>query len=312
MSSLLLDNYNLSSTERFTSLAVSEIGLRHCRKAWNERDVVHGLIGLLEIIPFLGAILSFMEMFFASLVTSQEIEMAKLPAFRVKLIKSGSQNDCSGNVETDKAKAICAHLNSSPEKGVAFQEHRVTAFIMGGTCSAMSFEFADRYLKAKEAGLSPEEAIDRISPDFEQSNLEFRTRQSAFNTICKSMKKEAGDFKKAKIAAMLRFHQRKVVKASDCFDLDKGDSLKKIEKILKQFQQGVFVVRCILENRSEKGEAFGHSTILIRDGGQNYFYDPAKGISELETGYEASVLHELLSAHNRQWGIYSGRIYQIA
>lgn len=277
-----------------------EIGPERCQKACNKGDAVQGLIGLTDQF-LLTAPLYFTEKLFASI---------KLLKADVKVIKSGSQSACIGNVDVDKAQDICAMLNRDSEDDVKFRAYKVSMSIHGGTCSAMAFEFADRYLKAREAGLSAEQTIDRLSPDFKTSNLEFRTRQSAFNTIYKS-KQTAGDFKKAKIASMLRFHQRKVVQASDCFDLDTLYSLKNIEEILQEFQRGVFVIRCISEDNSEKGESHGHSMVLIREDGKNYFYNPGTGVSELDPNYPAGALYKELRKINRQFDIPLGRIYQI-
>lgn len=229
-----------------------------------------------------------------------------------KLIKSGSQLNCSGSVNIDQARSYCNTLNQNPF-GICFPQDQVTDFVLGGTCSAMSFDFADRYLRGRANHLTPEEVMESIGSDYTSSSEIFRTRQAAFNTIRKEGNLTGENFMQAKIASMLQFHNRQIVTSSPTFDLkDPQGSLRKIEAIVNRQQNGVFIVRCLRPENNYKEEALGHSMVLIRDGTFQYFYNPSEGVFEFEPGFEAEALHSNLSKVNSMWGVSLGRIYQIA
>ena len=311
MKSYLLDDYNLTCTQSIYSCLVSEIGLKHLKTGWKEKEAVHIAIGLLELIPLFGLIATIFEKAVAS--QYQPYDAYSIPArfIRSTVVKTGSQNDCSGAVEVDKAKKICERLNQVKPNGIYFSDAKVDTTISGGTCSAMSFDFANRYMELRK-NHTPDEIINLIGSDYERSSQAFRTTQAAFNTIGKAAGETSEDFKQAKIDAMLHLHNRKVILASEPFDLKEQAALTKIRKILREFTEGVFIVRVLLPKDNEKEENFGHSTVLIRDGDRQLFYDPFQGVLNIEKGFESTTLCSLLMNFLAFWEIHAGRIYQIA
>ncbi len=310
MKNYFLEDYNLTSTQVAYSCVLSEYGLRHLKTAWKEKDVTHGLIALLELTPLVGPILSIAERVLASQYYPLDPTSIPPSFIRFKVLKIGSQNGCNGFVETEKAKKICERLNQKPSNGIHFSKSRLINTINMGTCSAMAFDFANRYIEMRKT-LSPEEVIERIGSDYEHSSQEFRTMQAALDTIHKKKGAVFKDFNQAKMEAMLRFYGRRVIKASEIIDLTQKSMLAKTRKILRDFQQGIFILRIIRPHTNDKGEHYGHTAVLIRDGDKQYFYDPGKGVSEIEQGYESTTLCDALLGFKNMWYTYLGRIYQI-
>ncbi len=275
----------------------------HLKAASEGYNPINAINGIAELIPIIGLLLS-------------QIEKTLAP-ISFKVIKAGSMNECIGPIDKAHALNVCDILNKEKTTGVRFPKNLLIPglkdgiLLLGGTCSAMSFDFADRYLRLRKTH-SSEIAITALGDEFKTSSVVFRTRQAAFNTISKNHHNPSDDFGKAKIQAMLAFHKRKVVEASEHIYLPHSSSVEKIGKILNRFQQGVFVIRSIQEAENQKDEVQGHSTILIRDGEKQYYYDPGKGVSEIESGYEATTLHKFLREHSRIWNIPSARIYKIS
>jgi hypothetical protein len=229
---------------------------------------------------------------------------------KYKVVTPGSQVHCSGSVDRQQAEDYCKRLDENNE-GIRFPEEKVTDYLMGGTCSAMTFDFAHNYLEKRKA-MDPEAVIELIGPHYDTSSAIFRTRQAAFNTLRKDPDQPPSDFSKAKIASMLKLHDRHIVAASEEFNLDSKKSLDQIKNIFNTFQQGVFVIRCLHPEDNSKGESYGHSLALIRDEDHRYFYDPCEGVYELDKEHEPETVHHLLAQANNNWDIPLARIYQIS
>lgn len=252
--------------------------------------------------------------------SSDDDQSEKINTLVQKKIKPGSQEEKDGDIYPGLAEYHCEVLNEfSKETHVLFSADRLESNLTGGTCSAMSFKFADTYLKRRPSS-APEQIFEDIGDLYEQSSKIFRTRQAAFNTIHKDPAHPSTDFMRDKIDAMLRLYDRKITDASEPFSMKvlflEGPSSKELQKtegkitsFLNKYPEGVFVVRCILPEQNDKEEHCGHSTILIREGDKSYFYDPNEGISEIPSDPKALV--DVLSPMMQRWGIPNGRIYKI-
>lgn len=232
-----------------------------------------------------------------------------------KKIKQGTQEKKNGDIRVSVAQYYCESLNESAEKThVVFSPSRLQNPVSGGTCSAMAFEFADKYLQRRPT-MSPEEIFDEISPAFENSTIKFRTRQAVFNTLHKDPKYPSNDFMRDKVGSMLNFYGRSITDSSEMFYMegpsseDTQKAQEKIKLFLNDYPEGVFVVRCILFDSNDKGEAYGHSTLLIREKDKSYFYDPNEGVYELPKEPEALV--GIIKPMMQKWVIPYGRIYKI-
>ena len=125
-------------------------------------------------------------------------------------VREGSQRGCIGPVAWGQVQQICNQLNAQRIQGVFFNAMAVEPNIHGGTCSAMTLDYIDQYLKLKAQGKTSFEALIKISPRYRTSSQEFMNHQAAFNTISKQPQENSPDFKRDKIAAMLKLFQRKV------------------------------------------------------------------------------------------------------
>ncbi len=237
-----------------------------------------------------------------------------------KKIKHGNQAQNAGEIRVQLAQKYCEKLNEySEETHVVFSPSRLQNPISGGTCSAMAFDFADKYLD-KRPTMTPDEIFDEIAPRFENSSLLFRTRQAVFNTLRKDDRYPPADFMRDKVGSMLRAYGRSITDSSEMFYMkdtltlnssskEIKQAMKKIEQFLNEHSEGVFVIRCVVLEDNDKGELFGHSTTLIREKDKSYFYDPNEGIYELPKETEALV--DILKPMMQKWCVPFGRIYRI-
>lgn len=234
-----------------------------------------------------------------------------------KKIKSGSQNQCDGSIDSDLAEEYCDALDELKKNtNIGYSKDRLVTILTGGTCSAMAFQFADDYIRRK-SHQSVEEIIDEISPKYEHSCKTFRTNQAVFNTLHRDSHHPSDDFMRDKVASMLRFYDYSLTDVSDLFYIEScsqeelSQARSKIESFLTQFPEGVFVIRCILMENNDKGEAYGHTTLLIKTNEKQYFYDPDEGIFQLAQGNEIEGFYRLVKSMMLKIIIPYGRIYKI-
>lgn len=230
-------------------------------------------------------------------------------------IRQGSQDQCDGPIHFALANDYCEAMDDLKEKTrIGFAKERLVEVLTGGSCSAMSFQFADDYLKRK-AYLTPQKIINEISPEYEHSKKKYRTIQAVFNTLHRASLTE--DFLYDKIDAMLKFYDRSLTDASELFFVesckseDDEKNLNMIQSFLDQFPEGVFVVRSIHPQVNDKGEAYGHTTIFIKTPETCYFYDPDEGIYKLTKDYENEGLYVLVKQMMLKILTPFGRIYKI-
>lgn len=232
-----------------------------------------------------------------------------------KKIKEGSQEGQVGGVDVGLVEDYCDALNDHSEKThIVFSPERLENPVTGGTCSAMAFEFADDYLRRK-GSMTAEEIFDEIGSKYDSSSEKFRIHQAVFNTLHREDQYPRGDFMRNKIEAMLRFYDRYVIDSSEIVHIENPSAAdieraqEKIGLFLNDYTEGVFVIRCIMFADNDKGESHGHSTILIRENGKTYFYDPNEGVYELPNDPEALIA--ILKPMMEKWHIPYGRIYKI-
>lgn len=91
--SVRLDNYELSSLKVLQSLIVSEYALRHVKKAWEGRSVLHLTIALIELLPIVGIIVSLFERFVVYLVDRKRDETLKIELDNPAILPEESKNN---------------------------------------------------------------------------------------------------------------------------------------------------------------------------------------------------------------------------
>lgn len=313
MSDYFLSNYDLSFREALSSFFISEYGKRHMEEAARdpEHRVGHYIIGAIELFPVLGLLVSVIERavygIFCALGYVKQVDFIQL--------WRGCQADAGGIVAYNQVKRVCHILNGSRAIGVKFDPGLIPENLTGGTCSAMSFDYIDNYLKQNE-GIGDDttrrlEVIKNMRLRYAVSSTEFRINQTAFNTICKFSQEHSEDFKKDKMASMLNFYDRKIVHASREVSLLSRNAQKKICSILDNLSYGVFAVRALLTADNAKEEERGHTMVLIKEKDGCFFYDANVGVLQLVKGSEAKVLHNCLQAACCTFNIPNARFYQV-
>ncbi len=226
-------------------------------------------------------------------------------------IHEGSQLDCNGPIEANRAQQICEQLNGQHIQGVFFNKRTIAPVIRGGTCSAMTFDNIDQFLKRKTGHNSSYHVLRKIAPRYTASSQEFKIRQAAFNTISKHPQETSPDFKRDKIAAMLKLFQRRVGYCSEEIQIDDHDSYSKILKTIKNLPHGAFVVRTLAYENNIKEERDGHSLAFFNQIDGQFVYDPNHGTFQLNSSHSPKKLHELLKEVNDNFRVPSIRFYQV-
>lgn len=232
-----------------------------------------------------------------------------------KKIKEGTQEENRGEIDVSLAQDYCDALNDLSEKThVAFSADRLQNPLTGGTCSAMAFEFINDYLTNRLSS-NPEKIIHEMGDKYQRSSEKFRTHQAVFNTLHRDAQYPSDDFMRDKIGAMLRFYDRTITDASERFYIEFGtkneieQAKETIASFLDNYPEGIFVVRSILFGTNDKGEEYGHSTVLIREPDKTFFYDPNQGIFELSN--ESQDVVDILKPMMQKWVVPFGRIYKV-
>src|SRR5262249_45022310 len=158
-------------------------------------------------------------------------------------------------------------------RGVFFNTRSVEPSIGGGTCSAMSFDYIDQFLRQKTCFKSSFEVLKNIGPRYRVSSQEFMNQQAAFNTISKHPQEASPDFKCGKIAAMLKLFDREVGHCSEEIQIDAPDAYKKILKNINALPKGIFAVRALAYANNTKEEREGHTLAFINQIDGQFFYD---------------------------------------
>lgn len=224
-------------------------------------------------------------------------------------ISKGSQFGKDGKVNLSEAEDTIEALNELAPGSVDFDPNSIQEYLSGGTCTAMTMRFLREFREAKEQGLKADAALKEISPHFNTSAPYFRTKQTAYNTIAR--REFSDDFKKDKIDALLKGENPdlKVSQTSDLIHIkDQGSAA--FSTLYNELPEGQYIVRSlnldVMDNRKEEG--YGHTTLLIKDEKQVYYYDPAIGPLKLT---HPAQLGMILEWQDGRWTIPSIRLYKV-
>jgi hypothetical protein len=228
-------------------------------------------------------------------------------------VHRGDQSGGSGLVSRDRVQQICNTLNSERVRGVFFNAQTVENHVGGGTCSAMAIDFINEYLQTKaQKPSSPSKIIEKISQRYTHSSKEFMHNQAAFNTIEKNSREYTTDFKKDKIAAMLKLYHRNVGYCSEEVDLSSHTADRKISQIISRLPKGIFLIRALHLAQNPKEELVGHSSVLINEDQGIFFYDPNHGTAELQQRNAGRITYDFLRQAYRQFNIPHVRLYRVS
>ena len=328
MSNVLLNNYNLSFGEVIQSLFVSEYGLRHLEQAkiQTECEWGHRIIAVIELCPLLGFIVSIIEALIASILQSDNSDspFQFTPSDQTSPIKNrvwlvkGSQSECCGSVSIAKVESIRSKLEIHHTAGIQFNQKKVVDNVVGGTCTAMSLEFLDSYLKAEK--ISKENANEQsdmllkhlinIGQKLSSSSEEMRNRQAAYNTIEVTTENNAIDYSKNKIQSLANFHSLEINYSSSEIDIEKLNNENELSKEIDVLQEGAFLIRILKPANNEKLEEEGHSLVYIKEHGLGFFYDPNFGVIDIPSLEHSKILFKGLTSCFHSFGISKARFYR--
>jgi len=251
------------------------------------------------------------------------------------LISAGSQIGRDGVVDQTVSNRVCATLNGFHPNGVIFDPSKMNSYLTGGTCSAMTLQFLKDYRaipkciqnlvddKVTGQGLnalgynyssSALETLKKISDKYRTSSPAFRNIQMAYNTI-----KQCGtpnDFKKAKMEALVKY-ENPTLSLKDPAEINL-DPLGDITTFYNNAPEGIFVGRLLRPlltdadfmdpTKRDKAECYGHTTLLIKEKGQVFYYDPGIGVIQVHTPAQLGLA---LSWQAHRWALLSIRFYQV-
>ncbi len=179
--------------------------------------------------------------------------------------------------------------------------------IKRGLCSAASLLWAKSFLQKignELKGKSPEElllaAAFATTPVKDGENQEMAILQGAMNTISRSSQTVdplSWSFKHEKAKGLGAFLDLKTTPYGLPF-YKSMPTVDQLERVLENMENGVYFYRMIQEKKNEKGEALGHSEILVKGDNILLFYDPNLGVVAFQPEDKAaSFIHFF-------WGLY--------
>ena len=301
MNNYLLKNYTLSSSEMIQSLFVSEYGLRHLSQSKTQPHLKwgHRIIALIELCPLIGLVASIIEAIIAKKL-KPNTHFTTLPFQNKKWLFMGSQYGCSDYVSISKIEAVRLKLESQQAFGILFNKDKVSGYLDGGNCTAMSFEFLASYFKnkkicQKEPNFRSEVLLNRIiqiGQDFALSSEKMRVLQAAYNTIEVRKLNISVDYSKNKIQSLANSHGLKIDYSSKEIDLNTINTENELRSHVDALPEGAFLVRLLKPADNEKLEEHGHTLVYVKDQGVDLFYDPNYGVIHLNVAEHTSVLYE--------------------
>ncbi len=242
------------------------------------------------------------------------------------MLVKGSQIDQDGTYPKDQIAAMFDALNRSAPASIWFNPAARKTSLTGGVCSAMTLRAIKSYRDARKTGLTPIESIQAIGSEFSLSNASFRGMQAVYNTIGRKKNDDgifapSDDFGKDKIEALIQLENpgARINLCTDEIDLLAPDSKEKITQLAADLPDGIYVCRSLsplttdIDKRTpeyvSKEERFGHSTCLIKEGNDSFYYDPALGFMQL---IHPEQLDMILKWQSFRWGISTVRLYGVA
>lgn len=218
----------------------------------------------------------------------------------------GLQGPCPLTTK-EEHQVILNELNDTPVK---FNFIESDASVTGGTCSAMSLDFAARFLCQchPEQGLSArKKCISSLAPFYVKTNSHFCSLQYVYNSIAEKSDTSDNMLHK-RMQSLADFYNLKLEPATNSFKIDtwNPDSMK---KEIQSLVPGSYIFRGIhLENREE---IHGHtSSFTIGNKGElSMHYDPNYGATEMKDKI-SSMIYRLLE-FAKTWNLQIGRFYHV-
>lgn len=267
-----------------------------------------------------------------SIGTTYEIQ--KLPS--VREIKKMDQGYSRGATDLEKSREVFEKVLEKRPKGITFNQNKLEGKVSGGNCSALSFEFIQRYFeflkqreslqvegnKGGENLLDPMQEIEKLLERFENGGGEnvvhFRSIQEAFNTFEIEKTEDTVDITAAKIQAIANYFDFEASPASDERDLI-VDGQGTLVETVNTLKNGVYLLRTIRPEDNERLEMYGHSMVWIKKDKETFFYDPTNGARIIQSKWPADFLFTALQYQyaragwdGQGWKTRKYRFYEIS
>lgn len=246
------------------------------------------------------------------------VDVTALPIITKKTqLFYGSQQLQNGTFAETAANEVLekVFLHKNRPSSISFTKSKLTNFLTGGTCSAMAMGFLKKYLAIKKGPYptnQPKSLLNRVrklKKDFETSSPAFRAVQAALNTI--EVVNAYTDHAKDKAQALLNYIDCSISPAFDEIDLDQS-SKTFVEQTISSLPLGMYFARVIRAAENAKLEAYGHSTIFIKEKSFCLFYDPGKGAIAFPQSQSGRIMKKEFDRMNEDWWVSKLRFYQIS
>jgi hypothetical protein len=295
-------------------------------------DAVNQLVTKLEKLIKKGGDFASQAKSFINITKKRHISIWKLSGpydhlSNLLLVSKGTQIGKDGLVDLSRAQNIISSLNWQAPNSISFCQDDLVEELEGGVCSAMAFDFLSQFERQPDY-LDVSERFKQIQDSILLVEPNHRTVQAAYNTISRADESQpfSEKFNRAKIEALLKYEcpLSSVISQSPTFNLDLSNSNAKITSYLEILSDGKYIVRSLQPHDSDsssdsdedleyssnsKGESYGHTTLLIKEEGSTYYYDPAVGIVQFT---DPAHFPMILSWEHERWSLPQVTLYQIS
>lgn len=216
-----------------------------------------------------------------------------------------------GAVKKEETLPLLKKLQSHAAKGVLFTENLLQENCWGGTCSAQSLNFAERFNYSK--GNDLHERVCNAAEQCTESSLALRTEQAALNAITKDVNIKTPDFSRAKVESIVALRDYKVDYASDSIPTNNFGKIdfNDFAHTVEQLPEGIFFIRILSKNSNHKEESYGHSVLFLNFAEGHYFWDPMGGLVQLADFEVTKELYNIVGGTSSRWGLEDPRFYRI-
>jgi hypothetical protein len=218
----------------------------------------------------------------------------------------GSQNQAEGQVNKNKAHDYVMILQlllmSDPRiKGISFNFDALPTTVKD-THSAMALTVAKKILKNTDY-CSLGVKIVKIAPKFFISSQKFRDKEAAVSTIaCSDDIRDESLYKMASIGHLFRL---RIVDFPDPFLIESYNG-----EYLQDLKDGVYVIRLTAPvDNVPSLEAETHTLVLMKEGTEEYLYDPNNGFQPISNRINQVMGH--LNQIDQLYDVPCGRIYKV-
>lgn len=200
-------------------------------------------------------------------------------------------------------------LDSMKEPGILFNRTKIKHRVEGGTCTAMSMDFAVSFLQLAEHAYDDED-LRVLGCRYAHSSEEIASRQVAFNTIEVIKDLEGVDYALNKLQSLANYHGLKIQPAGGVLEIRKKCFKEGLECVFHLLPIGVYFIRILETSDNEKLEIKGHTMVLIKEEDRNYLYEPNEGLIRFNT-YPVRGLRLYLYNIYYTFGVHQVRFYKI-